>query len=553
MKENEMITVFCITFKIILVSGSSPSHRVQQTPADMYMKPTEKAQINCSHSILNYDRILWYKQTQNNGQLQLLGYMWGSGGSPEKGAGVTIDGGANKDETCTLTTEALGLNSSSVFFCAASLHSSSPSHKVKQTPANMYKKPAEMAKIQCSHSIDNYNQILWYKQTQNNGQLQLLGYMVGVQVDQSPAALIRKAGDAVQLVCTHGEADYNVMLWYRQSPGDQALKLIGHIYSHLHDVEGAFIKHFKLAGDLSGDGKNGSLSIINLKAPKHTATYFCAASEPQYVNLPSALYKNLFPLFSSGSVYLSKEKQVFQTPAELLQKANGEVKLSLTHQIQSYDTILWYRRSAGDNSLKLIGYVAYKNPTVETPFQSHFKVSGDGEDTAFLHIFNLTHPEDSGEYFGAASMHSSKDERLGRTKTSVMMMRQITAQRQETTETRRRGVSQSVLITQWPHYISRLPSGSAEMSCYQNDTDYDYMYWYRQLRGGEIQLVGYLVAGSANYEAGFQSGFEAAKSQEKQWSLKIASVQREDEAVYLCAASLHSAVTDTRSVTKTSS
>uniref|UniRef100_A0A8D3CRD8 Ig-like domain-containing protein n=1 Tax=Scophthalmus maximus TaxID=52904 RepID=A0A8D3CRD8_SCOMX len=109
------------------------------------------------------------------------------------------------------------------------------------------------------------------------------------------------------------------------------------------------------------------------------------------------------------------------------------------------------------------------------------------------------------------------------------------------------GVSQSVLITQWPHYISRLPSGSAEMSCYQNDTDYDYMYWYRQLRGGEIQLVGYLVAGSANYEAGFQSGFEAAKSQEKQWSLKIASVQREDEAVYLCAASLHSAVTDTRS------
>uniref|UniRef100_A0A8D3CFB0 Ig-like domain-containing protein n=1 Tax=Scophthalmus maximus TaxID=52904 RepID=A0A8D3CFB0_SCOMX len=103
------------------------------------------------------------------------------------------------------------------------------------------------------------------------------------------------------------------------------------------------------------------------------------------------------------------------------------------------------------------------------------------------------------------------------------------------------GVSQSVLITQWPHYISRLPSGSAEMSCYQNDTDYDYMYWYRQLRGGEIQLVGYLVAGSANYEAGFQSGFEAAKSQEKQWSLKIASVQREDEAVYLCAASLHSA------------
>nr|BAB82593.1 T-cell receptor beta, type 2 [Paralichthys olivaceus] len=98
------------------------------------------------------------------------------------------------------------------------------------------------------------------------------------------------------------------------------------------------------------------------------------------------------------------------------------------------------------------------------------------------------------------------------------------------------GVSHSVLITQWPHYISRFPSGSAEMHCYQNDTDYQFMYWYRQQRGKEPQLVVYLAGSSVNFEEGFKSGFEAEIVQKKKWSLKIPSIQEKDEAVYLCAA-----------------
>ena len=61
----------------------------------------------------------------------------------------------------------------------------------------------------------------------------------------------------------------------------------------------------------------------------------------------------------------------------------------------------------------------------------------------------------------------------------------------------------------------------------------------------------YMISGIPSFEEGFKTGFEARKSKEKQWSLTISSVQREDEAVYLCAASLHSAVADLRSVTKT--
>uniref|UniRef100_A0A3P8SBL9 Ig-like domain-containing protein n=1 Tax=Amphiprion percula TaxID=161767 RepID=A0A3P8SBL9_AMPPE len=48
--------------------------------------------------------------------------------------------------------------------------------KVDQNPLNMYKNSGEAAKISCSHSIDGYDRIYWYKQLENR-QLQFLGYM----------------------------------------------------------------------------------------------------------------------------------------------------------------------------------------------------------------------------------------------------------------------------------------------------------------------------------------------------------------------------------------
>ncbi|KAM9354572.1 M1-specific T cell receptor beta chain-like isoform 8-T8 [Pholidichthys leucotaenia] len=98
------------------------------------------------------------------------------------------------------------------------------------------------------------------------------------------------------------------------------------------------------------------------------------------------------------------------------------------------------------------------------------------------------------------------------------------------------GVSECVLITQWPRDISSSPGSSAEIHCYQNDTDYQNLYWYRQLRGNDFQLIVYLLATTASYEDGFKSGFTAKNLKNKQWSLTISSVREEDEAFYLCAA-----------------
>lgn len=101
-------------------TGSSLSDQVHQSPADIYLQPGKEAQIICSHSIESYNQILWYKKS--NLQFQLLGYMFSTTSTLEKGTGVRIEGNANKDQICTLVIEGLSVNSSAVYFCAASLH-----------------------------------------------------------------------------------------------------------------------------------------------------------------------------------------------------------------------------------------------------------------------------------------------------------------------------------------------------------------------------------------------------------------------------------------------
>lgn len=106
-----------------------------------------------------------------------------------------------------------------------------------------------------------------------------LGVCLSVEVYQSPSALLTKPGDKVQLVCSHEKTDYRLLQWYQKSPGDRALKRIGHVNYNNIEHEEPFKEHFNITGDMSGDtAKNGSLFIINLKTPEHTAVYYCAAS-----------------------------------------------------------------------------------------------------------------------------------------------------------------------------------------------------------------------------------------------------------------------------------
>uniref|UniRef100_A0A8C5DIL4 Ig-like domain-containing protein n=1 Tax=Gouania willdenowi TaxID=441366 RepID=A0A8C5DIL4_GOUWI len=99
------------------------------------------------------------------------------------------------------------------------------------------------------------------------------------------------------------------------------------------------------------------------------------------------------------------------------------------------------------------------------------------------------------------------------------------------------GVSECILITQWPRYIFSHLNNSIELNCYQNDTEYEYLYWYKQQKGGTIQMMASVVAGTADYEDEYKSGYQAVRLSKKQWTLTISRIQERDEAFYLCAAS----------------
>lgn len=69
------------------------------------------------------------------------------------------------------------------------------------------------------------------------------------------------------------------MYWFEKHPEGRALKRIGHVYYGNAELEEAFRQHFNITGDMSENkAKNGSLVIVDLKAPNHSAVYYCAAS-----------------------------------------------------------------------------------------------------------------------------------------------------------------------------------------------------------------------------------------------------------------------------------
>ncbi|KAL7380197.1 hypothetical protein ABVT39_013510 [Epinephelus coioides] len=359
--------------------GSSLSNKVQQTPTEMYAETGKTADISCSHNVQDYNQILWYKQSKNK-QMQLLGYMNVNTGYPEAGLSVKIDGGADKGQNCTLTTEELSLNSSAVYFCAAS-------SKVYQTPADIYSEPEETAKINCSHSDQNYDQILWYKQTKNS-QLQLLGYMYAghcQDVIQDPKISWSFASQTAEMNCSHNkDISHTEMYWYRQRPGETMTRIVYTVWGGQPDYGG--VPQTKYAA-IKDNVESGALTVKDLQ-PDDSGVYFCAVSKHSDVK----------------RVCLGLD--VRQSPSDLITKPGDKVQMFCSHDKTDYRMMLWYHRSPGDTAMKLIGYLNYQADTMEEPYRKHFNISGnlggDGVKNGSLTI-QITGPEHSAVYYCAAS------------------------------------------------------------------------------------------------------------------------------------------------------
>ncbi|CAJ1074722.1 immunoglobulin lambda-1 light chain-like [Xyrichtys novacula] len=119
-----MILLLCLTLYVQTVSGSSYSDNITQTRGDIFTKTGNPAIMTCRHTVSSFNRILWYKQLKSK-EIQFLGNMFGGSDFPEDKTEVKIEGNANANKNCTLTILAVDLNSSAVYFCAASIHNAS--------------------------------------------------------------------------------------------------------------------------------------------------------------------------------------------------------------------------------------------------------------------------------------------------------------------------------------------------------------------------------------------------------------------------------------------
>ncbi|KAK6304887.1 hypothetical protein J4Q44_G00254730 [Coregonus suidteri] len=126
-------------------------------------------------------------------------------------------------------------------------------------------------------------------------------------VHQSPSALIKIHGSSVdqEIHCSHSIVNYDRMLWYKQDR-NRTLILLGYLNLNYAYSE----EYAKEKISLQGDGRSyGNLSISDLKS-EDSAVYFCAAL-PQCSRLPPTATKTLICL----SLCLSVQESWASSPS----------------------------------------------------------------------------------------------------------------------------------------------------------------------------------------------------------------------------------------------
>ncbi len=97
---------------------------------------------------------------------------------------------------------------------------------------------------------------------------------------------------------------------------------------------------------------------------------------------------------------------VVQTPADVIVRSGQAFTLSCSHNISSYNTILWYYQHEHGQGMHIIGYSFHGTHNLENVDDKKYKLVGDAKSSVNLTILELTLKE-SAVYFCAASAHSA--------------------------------------------------------------------------------------------------------------------------------------------------
>ncbi|RXN23175.1 T-cell receptor type 1 [Labeo rohita] len=326
---------------------------------------------------------------------------------------------------------------------------------VQQNPTLILANKNKMAEIKCSHYDRLMLTMLWYQQKDTATALIVSSYAVfsdGVLITQWPEYISSLPGSSAEMHCYQNDTNYDYKYWYRQIKGEGPV-LIGSYIISTSSKEKDFENGFEVSADFSD-------CVLITQWPKYISS------------LPGS----------------SVEMHCYQNDTD-------------------YDYKFWYRQMKGD--LVLVGSYIVNSPSNEKGFETGFTVSGK--------IRCVTVQQDPTPIF--ANKKEMAEIKCSHDDSSMPNMQWY--QQKDTAMTlimfsygATTDFSDGVLITQWPKYISSYAGSSAEIHCYQNDTDYNYKYWYRQIKGEGLVLIGSYNFNSASEEKGFEKGFKMSESLE---------------------------------------
>ncbi|XP_019727816.1 uncharacterized protein LOC109517231 [Hippocampus comes] len=541
-----MIVMVLVLILLQTTAAASDALKVHQTPPYL-MKQVEDDtnELSCSHSITGYDIILWYKQDRG-GAMELLGYLNEKFPVVEdhwKGK-FSFSGDSNQQSNLIITD--LRINDSAVYFCAAStvLHLGPPAVTKQATLAYLgfniktdtcgiglrrrhcqvsrwfHKgKTVSQRRIQ-KHNQGNRNKLTGdgkrnhlhrpkirlhleepYRQS---GALTIPTNMIAtvlilillqttaaasdaLKVHQTPLYLMKKVReDTNELSCSHSITDYNMILWYKQDRGG-AMELLGYLNQKFPAVE----EHLKGKFSFSGDARQRSNLIINDLRINDSAVYFCAASTVLHLGPPA----------------VTKQATLAYLGFNIKTDTWG-IGLRRRHCQDSR----WFHK----------GKTASKRRIQKHNQGNRNKLTGDGKRNHLHRPKIRLHLEEPYRQSGALTIPTNMIATV-----LILILLQTTA-----------AASDALKVHQTPLYLmKKVREDTNELSCSHSITDYNMILWYKQDRGGAMELLGYLNQKFPAVEDHWKGKFSFSGDARQQSNLIINDLRINDSAVYFCAAS----------------